>query len=102
MKEDKPDIGGALASGNADALLVVGQMFEVGDTESAAMTAMIAQVLIICLSVPVPAWAYVHVCIYIYICAFTYTYICICMYLNACTSDTHTNISTCKFDIGFL
>jgi len=43
MKEDKPDIGGALASGNADALLVVGQMFEVGDTESAAMTAMIAQ-----------------------------------------------------------
>ena len=33
------DITKALESGKADALLVVGQMFKVGDTESAAMTA---------------------------------------------------------------
>jgi len=43
QKDGKPDIGGALASGNADALLVVGQMFEVGTSESAAMSAMMAQ-----------------------------------------------------------
>jgi hypothetical protein len=33
------DITKALESGKADALLVVGQMFKVGDTESSAMTA---------------------------------------------------------------
>ena len=64
------------------------QMFEVGATESTAMTAMMAQVLISCLSVPVPSRAYIYIYVYVDIC----NYIQIQIYIYMRGYRTHTRI----------